>query len=97
MLLNINLAIINMLPIPVLDGGHIMMSIVEKIRRRPLSQKFVEYVTTGFAGVTDLVYALRHLLRTSNGSRFSAQCSKIKVRFEEPQNVPAEPAPAAPQ
>ena len=48
-LLNINLAIINLLPIPVLDGGHIMMSIVEKIRRRPLSQKFVEYVTTGFA------------------------------------------------
>ncbi|HEY1661112.1 MAG TPA: RIP metalloprotease RseP [Verrucomicrobiae bacterium] len=48
-LLNINLAIINMLPIPVLDGGHILMSIIEKIRRRPLSIKFVEVVTTGFA------------------------------------------------
>jgi regulator of sigma E protease len=48
-LLNINLAIINLLPIPVLDGGHILMSIIEKIRRRPLSVKFVEYVTTGFA------------------------------------------------
>jgi regulator of sigma E protease len=48
-LLNINLAFINMLPIPVLDGGHILMAIIEKIRRRPLSLKFVEYTTTGFA------------------------------------------------
>jgi regulator of sigma E protease len=48
-LLNINLAIINLLPIPVLDGGHILMALVEKIRRRPMNVKFVEYVTTGFA------------------------------------------------
>ncbi|MGA2242318.1 MAG: RIP metalloprotease RseP [Verrucomicrobiota bacterium] len=48
-LLNINLAIINLLPIPVLDGGHILMAIIEKIRRRPLSVKFVEYTNTGFA------------------------------------------------
>ena len=48
-LLNINLAIINLLPIPVLDGGHILMALIERIRRRPLSLKFVEYTTTGFA------------------------------------------------
>jgi regulator of sigma E protease len=48
-LLNVNLAILNLLPIPVLDGGHIVMSIIEKIRRRPLSVKFVEYTTTAFA------------------------------------------------
>ncbi len=48
-LLNINLAILNMLPIPVLDGGHILMAIIEKIRRRPLSVRFVEYTTTAFA------------------------------------------------
>jgi regulator of sigma E protease len=48
-LLNINLAILNLLPIPVLDGGHILMAIIEKIRRRPISHKFVEYTTTGFA------------------------------------------------
>ena len=47
-MLNINLAFINLLPIPVLDGGHIVMAIIEKIRRRPLSLKFVEYTTTGF-------------------------------------------------
>jgi regulator of sigma E protease len=47
-LLNINLAIINLLPIPVLDGGHILMAVIEKIRRRPLNIKLVERVTTCF-------------------------------------------------
>jgi regulator of sigma E protease len=48
-LLNINLAVINLLPIPVLDGGHILMALIEKIRRRPLSLRFIEYTTNGFA------------------------------------------------
>ena len=48
-LLNLNLAILNLLPIPVLDGGHIVMALFEKIRGRPLSLRLVEYTTTGFA------------------------------------------------
>lgn len=48
-LLNLNLAILNLLPIPVLDGGHILMALVEWVRGRPLSLKVVEYTTTGFA------------------------------------------------
>jgi len=48
-LLNINLAIINLLPIPVLDGGHILLALIEKIRRRPISARVQEYATTGFA------------------------------------------------
>jgi regulator of sigma E protease len=48
-LLNINLAILNLLPVPVLDGGHILMAIIERIRRRPLEVRFVEYTTTAFA------------------------------------------------
>jgi regulator of sigma E protease len=48
-LLNVNLAILNLLPIPVLDGGHIVMSIIERIRRKPVSAKFVEWTTTAFA------------------------------------------------
>ena len=48
-LLNVNLAVLNLLPVPVLDGGHILMAIIERIRRRPLSVKVVEYTTTAFA------------------------------------------------
>lgn len=48
-LLNVNLAMLNLLPLPVLDGGHIAMSILEWVRRRPLSARFVEYATTVFA------------------------------------------------
>jgi regulator of sigma E protease len=48
-LLNINLAILNLLPIPVLDGGHIMMSLYEAIFRRPVSLKLQEYATGAFA------------------------------------------------
>jgi len=40
-LLNINLAIINLLPIPVLDGGHIVFAALEAIRRKPLSARLV--------------------------------------------------------
>jgi regulator of sigma E protease len=48
-ILNINLAILNILPIPVLDGGHIAMAILERIRRRPLEVRVMEYTTTVFA------------------------------------------------
>ena len=40
-LLNINLAILNLLPIPVLDGGHILFAVLEKIFRKPLPAKFI--------------------------------------------------------
>jgi regulator of sigma E protease len=56
-LLNINLAILNMLPIPVLDGGHIMMALIERVRRRPLGGRFVEYITTAFASLLILFMA----------------------------------------
>jgi regulator of sigma E protease len=36
-LLSMNLAILNLLPIPVLDGGHLMFLAIEGVRRRPLS------------------------------------------------------------
>ena len=49
--LNINLAILNLLPIPVLDGGHIVFSLIEWIRRRPLNPKFVHVTQTTFAAL----------------------------------------------
>jgi regulator of sigma E protease len=48
-LVNINLAIINLLPLPVLDGGHILMALLEKVRGRPLGARIQEHATAVFA------------------------------------------------
>jgi regulator of sigma E protease len=49
-LLSVNLALINLFPIPVLDGGHLMFYAAEAIRGRPLPLKAREYgFRAGFA------------------------------------------------
>jgi len=47
-ILNVNLAVLNLLPIPVLDGGHILFSLIEAVRRRQLHAKTVERIQTAF-------------------------------------------------
>ncbi|MBI2922691.1 MAG: RIP metalloprotease RseP [Planctomycetes bacterium] len=37
-LISVNLAVINLLPIPVLDGGHIMFLLIEKVKGKPVSE-----------------------------------------------------------
>jgi regulator of sigma E protease len=41
-LLSVNLGILNLLPIPVLDGGHLVFLSMEAIRRKPLSERTME-------------------------------------------------------
>ena len=94
-MLNINLAIINLLPIPVLDGGHILMAIIEKIRRRPLSIKFVEYTTTGFAV---LLISFMLYVTFFDIKRFSMFRAMFKSDVQIQQSAqPAEAAPAQPK
>jgi regulator of sigma E protease len=40
--INVNLAILNLLPIPVLDGGHMVFATIEKLRGKPLPTAFLE-------------------------------------------------------
>ena len=47
-IISIDLAIINLLPIPALDGGHLMFIIIEKIIGRPLDEKIVENISRFF-------------------------------------------------
>lgn len=47
--LNVNLALMNLLPIPVLDGGHITLAIIEGIRRRPVNIRVLEFVQSACA------------------------------------------------
>lgn len=41
-LISVNLAVINLLPLPVLDGGHLMYMLLELIRGKPVSEKTQE-------------------------------------------------------
>jgi regulator of sigma E protease len=52
-LLSINLAILNFLPIPVLDGGHLLFFFIEAVIRRPINQKLRE--TAQQAGIFILI------------------------------------------
>lgn len=47
-MISLNLALINILPIPALDGGHLFFLLIEKITRRPVSKKFVEVLSNFF-------------------------------------------------
>lgn len=47
--INVNLAILNLFPFPILDGGHILLSIIEWIRRRPLNMAILEPLQTACA------------------------------------------------
>ena len=49
--IGVNVAVINLLPIPAMDGGRILFTVVtwiiEKITRRPLDPKYENYINTG--------------------------------------------------
>ena len=48
-LISLDLAIVNFLPIPALDGGHVLFLIIEKLRVRPLEEEVIEKIgTAGF-------------------------------------------------
>ncbi|HFI0065194.1 TPA: RIP metalloprotease RseP [Streptococcus suis] len=52
-MLSINVGIFNLIPIPALDGGKIVMNILEGIRRKPLKPETESYIT--LAGVAIMV------------------------------------------
>jgi len=47
-ILNVNLALLNLLPIPVLDGGHILLALIEGITKKPLNIRILEFVQVSF-------------------------------------------------
>ena len=54
-LLSINLGLMNLLPIPILDGGHLMFYAAEAVRGRPLPPRALDYgYRIGFAIIGSL-------------------------------------------
>ncbi len=68
-LLSLNLAIINFLPFPAFDGGHLVFIIIEKIRRKPVNKKIEGIIhTIGFSLLMILIIVItfQDILRYSH-------------------------------
>ena len=56
---SINLGFINLIPIPMLDGGHLLLYAVEAVRRQPIGAKVQEWAfMSGFAAIMTLMVVL---------------------------------------
>ncbi len=71
--ISVQLAIFNLLPLPMLDGGLILLFLIEGIRRKPLSLKFKEaWQRLGFALIValSLFVILNDLIKLISGKKF---------------------------
>ena len=56
---SINLGFINLIPIPMLDGGHLLLYAIEAVRRQPIGAKVQEWAfMSGFAAIMTLMVVL---------------------------------------
>jgi len=65
-LISVNLGILNLLPIPVLDGGHLMFLSIEAVRRKPMSEKmqiFAQQIGIAFLGIAMIFVFYNDLAR----------------------------------
>ncbi len=85
--LNVNLAILNMLPIPVLDGGHIVLAIIESIRRKPVNIKILEFVQTGCAVL--IIGYMAYVSFFDLGDLFGRDRPERREPASETQSTPA--------
>ena len=91
--LNVNLAILNIMPIPVLDGGHIVFCLLEMIFRRPVHPKVITISTNIFAVLLIGLFVLltgRDALRfTPLGGLANKWMNKHPAAVEQVQPTPA--------
>jgi regulator of sigma E protease len=98
-LLNVNLAVMNLLPIPMLDGGHIVLSLAELIRRRPLSEPIIRWVQTCGAVVVIgfILYVTSFDVRDLRGRAVKpGKSSPEELIFSPGTEAPASVTPPAP-
>ncbi len=108
-LINVNLAIINLLPLPILDGGHIVFASWEGITRRRVNPRFVTVLSNIFFVLLLTVFVLLTFQDTRNIFRHVRMNSAVqKEQAEEagqasgPEAAPeaveeADPLPADPE
>lgn len=105
--LNVNLAIMNLLPLPVLDGGHILLALIEWFLGHPIHQKTLEIVQSTFAmlligtmlyitffDVGDLVMGKKSAVapEKADAMSFSAPATTLLIPVASPSAPAAAPA-----
>ena len=87
--LNINLALLNMLPIPVLDGGHITLAIIEGIRRRPVNVKLIGAIQTSCAMLIIGYMLFVTFFDAQDWRPWKRQPKQVEMKFKAPASTPA--------
>jgi len=103
-LISLNLALLNLLPIPMLDGGHVLIFTIEAIRRRELGVKARSIITyLGLAVIVSLMlFGFRNDLvrcfRPKDGAPARVENAQDRDAPSElsPQPDPANPTPCLP-
>jgi regulator of sigma E protease len=90
-ILNVNLAILNMLPIPVLDGGHIVLALIESVRRKPVNMKILEWVQTACA--TLIIGYMLYISFFDIGDLLGKNSEQKSSKKQSPAAEKATPAP----
>lgn len=90
-LVNVNLAIFNLLPIPILDGGQMLFATIGKLRRRALPPNFV-IAAQSLAGLFLLVLVLYVSVSNIQRRIEQSRIERAEVEASHPQPMP----PAAP-
>jgi regulator of sigma E protease len=75
-LISVNLGLINLLPIPVLDGGHLFFFVVEGVRRRPISLRVREVAS--LVGVVMLVLLMLIAFKNDVERRWDVIVTQVK-------------------
>jgi regulator of sigma E protease len=92
LIINVNLAVLNLLPIPVLDGGHMVFATIGKLRGRPLPPMLLVRVQTLFM----LLLLSLMVYVTFNDSRRWVRDSREERRFTETYTEPTFGEPEEP-
>jgi len=85
--INVNLAMLNLFPLPVLDGGHIALSLIEWVRRRPLSMHILEPLQSAcaLALIGYMAFITFFDVQDSHKMAFGADSAEVKFAPKQAQ------------